>query len=67
MSFKGNEMAQWVKCLPRGIGKLRLILKPIEGEKGEPAPQPSPGVQTALWHEQTACTPDTRAYPTKDS
>lgn len=58
-------MAQWVKCLPRGMGKLRLILKPAGGEEGESTPQLSPAIQTALWHEQTACPPDTRVYPHK--
>lgn len=60
-------MAQWVKCLPHGIGKLRLILIPIEGEKGEPTPQPSPGIQTALWHDKLLAHLIHGRAPTKDS
>lgn len=59
-------MAQWVKCLPHGMGKVKLILKSTGGEKGELTPQLSPAIQTALGHEQTACLPDTRACPPKD-
>lgn len=56
-------MAQWVKCLPRGMGKVKLILKSTGGEKGELTPQLSPAIQTAL--EQTACLPDTQTCPHK--